>query len=115
MPNVATVNELVTALLNAQTATSPVTITLTTSGLYNLSTSTIPRDSRFGTGVLVAGLPQIRREVSIIVNNSSGFATITRTRAQYRHFCVAPSSKLTLQNLILTNGDVGGLDSGGVR
>jgi hypothetical protein len=106
MPNVATVNQLITELLNAQTATSPVSIVLTATN-YDLSTSTIPRDNRFGNGTLLAsGLPHIRRNVTISVSNASGFATITRTGAKYRHFYVDTPGNLTLQNLILTNGDV---------
>jgi len=49
MPTAATVNELVNALLDAQTATTPVVITLTGTS-YDMSTSTIPRDSRFWNG-----------------------------------------------------------------
>jgi hypothetical protein len=111
MPTAANVNQLINALLSAQTATSPVTITLTGSN-YDLSTSTVPRDSRFGSGTLVSGLPHITKEVTINVS-SGATATITRTGTKYRHFYVAQGAKLTLDNLILLNGDVDTLDTGG--
>jgi diadenosine tetraphosphatase ApaH/serine/threonine PP2A family protein phosphatase len=110
MTNVATVNELITALLNAQTATAPVTLTLTASN-YDLSTWIGTRDARFGTGTLVAGLPHITKNVTIVAASSA--STITRTGAKLRHFYVAAGASLTLTSIQLTNGDVDLLDSGG--
>jgi hypothetical protein len=110
MTNVATINELINALLNVQTATVPLTITLT-SQTYDLSASGIPRDARFGTGVLVAGLPHITRNVSIVPR--SGAPVITRTGTKFRHLYVAPGASLTLTSIQLISGDVDMLDSGG--
>jgi hypothetical protein len=115
MPTAATVDELVNHLLNAQTATSPVTITLTGSN-YDLSTYSgalsIPTDTRFGTADWEkSNLPHIKKNVTI--NVASGVATITRSGAKRRHFYVEQTGQLTLHNLMLTNGDVGIIDTGG--
>lgn len=114
MPDVTTVNELVNALLDAQLATAPVTIRLL-AGSYDISTSTVLRDSRFGTGALVCGFPHILKHVTIISAYSSGFTTIIRNlnSPKYRHFYVAQGGTLILRNVRLINGDVGDLDTGG--
>ncbi len=110
MATAATVNELVTALLNAQTATSPVTITLTGTS-YDMTTSTIPRDNRFGTGGTASGWPHITKDVTILATSS--IPLLTRSGVQYRHFFVVQGAKLTLKSVALGYGSVGNFDTGG--
>lgn len=111
---IATVDQLIEALLAAQEATEPVTLLLTSEN-YDLSSSSIERDERFGSGLLESALPHITKNVTIDIaaNPELQNVRVYQESPVYRLFYVAEGASLTLKHLELAYGDVGALDTGG--
>ncbi len=112
MTNISTVDELMQALWDAQDATEPVNLVLT-SVSYDLSSSLFERDERFGSGVTESCLPHITTEVTIDVDTPFDFAVLYQDNPNYRLFYVTQTGHLELSHIKLRSGTVGAMDTGG--
>lgn len=106
MTNISTVDALVQALWDAQDATEPVSLILT-SVSYDLSSSSFERDERFGSGLTESCLPHITTDVTIDVDTPFDFSVLYQDNPMYRLFYVVETGRLTLSHLKLRSGDVG--------
>jgi len=114
MTPIATVDDLIQALLEAQDATTPVTLTLT-SAEYDLSSSTFEPDERFGYEHMQCALPYITKNITIDIDSNPALQSVKiyQENPMFRHLYVAQGASLNLNHLELAYGDVGSYDTGG--
>jgi uncharacterized repeat protein (TIGR01451 family) len=106
LSNAASTSDLIPAINNANSAGTPTTITLAPGASFNFASA-----DNFTDGG--NALPVITGNITIVGNNDVIQRNTAFGTSPFRLFDVASSGSLTLQNLTLENGLVGGSGRGG--